>query len=327
MDKTIFLALAITMTAGAWGQSADTVVVSLGKASQVVLTVGDKSDIETLRYYDFQGLFRDILNRIERGDTALASSPVESDTNYESEQDNEHWEGEDDDERDEHERWTHHRSVGNTWHTANFDLGINNYLTGEDQFPDRDVNHSVRPWGSWYVGINSLQRTRAARNFFIEWGLGISWYNFKFANDRTLLSTSPETVIFTEDDVNTDYDYLRSKLRVTYLNFSLVPILDFGDHGRRPRIWDSYGSKFRIGVGPYVGYRIGSKSKISYIDEEGERRREKTRDSFYLNDLRYGARLQLGFRATDFFVNYDMNELFKAGRGPQLNAVSFGIIF
>jgi hypothetical protein len=91
-------------------------------------------------------------------------------------------------------------------------------------------------------------------------------------------------------------------------------------------MWDGYGNSFRIGAGPYVGYRIASRSKLVY-SEDGDVEKEKDRDSFYLNNLRYGARLQLGFRSTDLFFNYDLNELFVEGKGPKLNAFSFGIIF
>ena len=46
-----------------------------------------------------------------------------------------------------------------------------------------------------------------------------------------------------------------------------------------------------------------------------------------MNNLRYGLRLQFGFRDTDFFFNYDLNELFSAGKGPKVNAFSFGVSF
>jgi len=75
-----------------------------------------------------------------------------------------------------------------------------------------------------------------------------------------------------------------------------------------------------------VGYRIASKTKLVY-EENGEREKEKDRDNFYLNNLRYGLRIQIGVRSTDLFVNYDMNELFAKDKGPKLNAVSFGLIF
>jgi len=37
-------------------------------------------------------------------------------------------------------------------------------------------------------------------------------------------------------------------------------------------------------------------------------------------------RFQMGYRGIDFYANYDLNELFVEGRGPQLNAFSFGFV-
>ncbi len=52
----------------------------------------------------------------------------------------------------------------------------------------------------------------------------------------------------------------------------------------------------------------------------------KTRFIYYLNNLRYGARLQIGFRGVDLFANYDLNDLFSVKKAPELHAVSFGIV-
>jgi hypothetical protein len=344
-------------------EKADTVIVPLAKTSKVVFTIEDRSDLEILKHYNFQDLFQDIIRKLESTDTVTTT---EEETIASRNEDSEDWrseesssdnsEGSDDGEaedenRDAEERyrarhgdydndrndndddendWREYRNYrrgrsGRTWQSTNMDFGINNFLASDGQLPDENELYAVRPWGSWYVGINSTQRTRLSRNFFMEWGLGVSWYNFKFENDNVLISKDADQVLFTEQ-TNVDYDYIKSKLRVTYLNVSLVPLLDFGDHSRKPRVWDGYGNSFRIGVGPYAGYRIGAKSKNVFQDD-GDRMKDKNRDSFYLNDLRYGLRLQLGFRSTDFFVNYDVNELFKTDRGPKLNAVSFGVIF
>jgi hypothetical protein len=34
----------------------------------------------------------------------------------------------------------------------------------------------------------------------------------------------------------------------------------------------------------------------------------------------------MSVRSLDVFFNYDLNDLFNEGRGPELNAFSFGII-
>jgi len=318
----------------AMGQKkADTVIVSLAKTSKVVFTIQDRSDLEILRHYNFQDLFNDIFKRLESADTikidSVADEPLAREdwsmpeSEIESEPSGDGERIDDDEEKESTEKSRRRSGIGRTWQSTNLDLGTNNYLT-DGKFPDGSTAHTVRPWGSWYVGITSTQRTRLGKNFFLEWGLGASWYNFKFEDDNIILEKN-EDIEFVSDARN--LDYVKSKLSVTYINISLVPLLDFGDHGRKPRLWDGYGSEFRIGIGPYAGYRIGSRSKLVYEAEDGDREKEKNKDSFYLNNLRYGARLQFGFRSTDFFLNYDFNDLFVSGRGPQLNAVSFGVIF
>ena len=212
-----------------------------------------------------------------------------------------------------------------TSHSISFDLGTNNLLS-DGKFPDSNNDlYTVKPFGSWYVGINSVQRTRIANKLFLEWGVGVSWYNFKFENDRTIISKDNTGVIFSTD--TRDLDYKKSKLTASYVNASFIPVVDFGGNRRKPMLFDSRGSNsFRIGAGPYIGYRIDSYTKQVY-DENNDKKRERNHDSFFLDNIRYGGRLQIGFQDVDFFFNYDMNELFTAGKGPALNAFSFGVTF
>jgi hypothetical protein len=329
-------------------QKGDTVVVPLARTSQIIFTIKDRSDLEILKHYNFQDMFQDILKRLEAADTTRNDTTENTNNeiaqNEETENEKEEdWstpsDRDDDDERndersddddDEYDaEWeakiqNRHQRVGKTWQSSNFDFGTNNYISDGD-FPDADnALYSVRPWGSWYIAFNSTQRTRLARNFFLEWGMGISWYNFKFQKDDVMMVKTDDGVDFVID--TRAVDHIKSKLTATYLNVSLVPLLDLGDYSRKPRVWDGHGSEFRIGIGPYVGYRIGSRSKMVF-KEDHHREKEKQRESFYLSNLRYGARFQIGFRSTDFFINYDINELFTEGKGPKLNAVSFGVIF
>jgi hypothetical protein len=338
--RNLFTIIGITLVLPVAAQQTkkDTVKIPLGKSSQILLTIGDRSDLETLKHYDFQGLFADVLSKLEHPEgikndtiplgkndstasdtTAVANTTETSDVYYRSH---------DDDNEEDDDDWEFHssrRRWGRTWQSFNFDLGTNNYLDG-GRFPDRDnAAYAVRPWGSWYIAINSTQRSRLGRNFFLEWAAGVSWYTFKFQNSNTVITRDDTGLQFIEDNTGTKA-YSKSKLGITFINASLVPVLDFGDHSRKPRMWNGTHSALRIGLGPYVGYRISSLSKVVY-KEDGDREKDKDRGNFYLNNLRYGARLQLGFRSTDFFFNYDLNELFASGKGPRLNAFSFGVIF
>jgi hypothetical protein len=342
--RIISLALGITLGIAARGQQKnDTVIVSLAKTSKVIFTIQDRSDLEILKHYNFQELFQDILLKVEsRGKTepvdtttapVVTTEPEPSprgetkEEDWTSQRSEEHRSDDDNDKDDDdwQQKVEHRRSrIGGTWQSFNFDLGTNNYLE-KGKFPDNNnALYSVRPWGSWYVGASSIQRTRIGKNFFLEWGLGLSWYNFKFQNDATMIVKDDVGLQFVEDSRNVNHE--KSKLTANYINASVIPVWDFGGHNRKPRIWDGYNTAFRIGFGPYIAYRLLSRSKLVYTEGD-HREKEKVKDSFYLNNFRYGVRLQLGFRGTDLFFNYDINELFASNKGPSLNAFSFGVIF
>jgi hypothetical protein len=306
-------------------QKPDTVIVELANSSRLIFTIKDRKDLPILRQYDFQALFTDILNKID--DRPLLTAP---DTARAEEKETESvreivtW---DDDETDDD--WYSNRSSRysrRTKHSMNFDLGLNNYLS-DGKFPDNnDELYAVRPWGSWYFGINSIQHTHVGGKLYIEWGMGIHWYSFKYERDNILMTKTEDGVVFTED-AQPNVSYVKSKLSASYLNASLIPVLDFGGRGKKARFWDSNGSTFRIGIGPYAAYRIDSHSKLVYTDDNREK--DKNNSNFYLNNFRYGIRLQLGIRSTDLFVNYDLSELYSTDKAanPKLNAFSFGLMF
>jgi hypothetical protein len=339
MKKILFIGIIFSTITAKAQEPSDTVIVELAKTSRVIFTIKDRSDLQILKHYDFQQLFEDVLSKLENSDTTgLAgrdstqsqeqiATAKDSDTDDWWEQGDSSTDDDDDDDDWDNDRdWRDHfhgNRWGRTWQSFNFDLGTNNYLA-DGKFPDSDnALYSVRPWGSWYFAASSIQRTRLASKLFIEWGVGLSWYTFKFQNDNVKIVKDDAGIQFLED--MRDVNFKKSKLSASFVQASLVPIVDFGGHSRKGRFWDGYNSSFRIGLGPYVGYRISSHSKLVYKDDNLEK--EKDNDSFYLNNFRYGLRLQLGYRSTDLFFNYDLNELFAEGKGPKLNAFSFGVVF
>lgn len=333
--------LLLTASAVSFAQPADTIVVRVGKESKVIFSIKDKQDLETLKHYNFQALMDDMLKKLEQRDTnsiTKSSSEYLKDTTQQTVltptpedtwiRDNNR---RDDDWADAYsrERQRKDRNSRKMYHSFNIDLGMNNYLEN-GSFPDGSSElYTVKPWGSWYVGLTSTLRTKVTGKFFIEWGAGVSWYNFKFSNFKTNITRDDNGVIFFENP-RTDVDFTKSKLTVCYLNLSMVPMFDFGGYSRKPMVFngdrlnfDRRGS-FRFGIGPYVGYRLDSYTKQVWR-ENGDKRKAHYHDNYFLNNVRYGLRAQIGFRDTDIFFNYDMNELFIENRGPRLNAFSFGI--
>jgi hypothetical protein len=220
----------------------------------------------------------------------------------------------------------------NSSHVFNLELGFNNYLES-GSFPDAEgADYSVKPWGSWYFAVNSTHHFWVQGPLFLQWGKSISWYNFKFNDAGVRIRQTPEGTRFEADDRS--LNEVKSKLTASYLNMNLIPMFDFS---QRRRLIKSYSYEsfnitkyktrgFRIGLGPYLGYRIGSHSKFVYKEGSFDREKEKERKSFNLSPWRYGLRLQGGYKAVDFFFDYDLNPLFREDRGPNLNAFSFGIL-
>ncbi|QYH39430.1 MULTISPECIES: hypothetical protein [unclassified Algoriphagus] len=186
----------------------------------------------------------------------------------------------------------------------NIDLGINVW-TPSDDLP------ATKAWGSWNVGLNWVGDWKAAKNFHLKTGIGVSWYNYKLENRNLIIEKSPNGIEFNEftNGVGT-----KSKLSASYANLSLVPTLMTSNQ------------KVRIGLGGYAGLRIGGRGKFVYEDNDGDKNKIFEKSNLYANNLRYGARAEIGIGDFDLYFNYDLNSFFEEGRGPETNAISFGII-
>ena len=351
-----FVTTILLLAAGhLFAQESDSLIINVGK-SQLIIVVNDPADLDKLAEYDLNAILNQLKLKLTEdsvmvtsdnqvvSDTTIAITSTNSNDNEDwrtrrddswRDRDNDRWRNRDSDrwrDRDSRERDTVRRPYSRRFrHLINFDLGTNNYLSN-GEFPDNDnALYAVRPWGSWYFGINSIYQVRLPGRFYLEIGPGISWYNFKFQEDRTRIIDVNGVTTFIEDP-DAANDYKKSKLTASFINASLVPMYQFGRERRRRSVgsWNNWSDinitpssgGFRIGVGGYAGYRLGSHSKVKF---QGGKK-DKDRDDFNLTNFRYGVRAQIGFKGTDLFFNYDLNELFRDGRGPELNAFSFGIV-
>ena len=211
------------------------------------------------------------------------------------------------------------------------DIGMNNYLENGD-FPDANAEpYAVRPWGSWYVGLGWTRANYVSSSFLLEWGGNFTWYNFKLEDDDILITKGPEMVEF--NPLPSEIDGQKSKLTASYFNVYFVPMFDLSGNKRKVKSLESGSIRIenykkrgvKVGIGVYGGYRLGSHSKIKF-EENGSTDKDKEHNSFFLQNWRYGVRARVGIRSLDLFFNYDLNDLFAEGRGPELNAFSFGII-
>ena len=173
----------------------------------------------------------------------------------------------------------------------------------------------VKPWGSWFVSLQSVGTWKASRNFHLRSTLGVSWYNFKFEDPGIVAVKTPEGLDFVnyQDVIDVaDADPTKSKISASYATLTVIPTVRTNN------------GNFRFGAGGYAGYRLGGRGKFVY-EVDGDKRKDFTKSNMYVDNFRYGVRSEIGIGDVTLFFNYDLNELFQPDKGPELQAMSFGI--
>jgi len=194
------------------------------------------------------------------------------------------------------------------------DLGVNNFLQ-KGKLPTSDLPYATKGWGSWNVGLNWMGSQRLSDSWRWNFGLAFQWYNFKFENRDFQAVRGQDQISFVE---RTDVTGVKSKLSASYLTAMTLLEVNLGKNK---------GKGLTLAAGPYIGYRLGGRSKFVY-EESGRSldQTEKINTGLYLENLRYGVRGELGIgKNVTFFSTYDLNELFQEGKGPALNPITFGI--
>ncbi|SDE73479.1 hypothetical protein SAMN04487996_106340 [Dyadobacter soli] len=213
----------------------------------------------------------------------------------------------------------HRRSWGGSSPRKGFNiaLGLNTYGTNETTAGFNKSDYDLKPFGSRYVSLGYVASANVVRGkdarLTLDFGVDFSWYNMMYDGNNTIIKTD-DAVEFVPvvDDNKQEVEVRKSKLVVPYVNLSIMPTLSFS------RSFISY-----ISAGAYGGYRLGSYTKVRKV---GTKDVDHDRRNFYIEDLRYGLAAEIGIRNfPDFFVNYDLNNLFEANRGPSVRMLSFGV--
>lgn len=199
------------------------------------------------------------------------------------------------------------------------DLGLNALVNKKDYAPGGVPQpYDLRTWGSRYVALrwNFWARTGKNSPLYFRLGPEVAFNNYMLDGNRYFAANSAanRTDIVTEPGDQRNFE--KSKLAVTTLNIPVGFTLKFRDK--------DHDELFRIGAGGFAGYRIGAHTKLKY-EQGGRTHKDKDRGSYNLEDFQYGLTGNLGVKGFDLFVKYNMNDLFKADRGPKAQTVSFGI--
>ncbi|RYU83293.1 outer membrane beta-barrel protein [Hymenobacter persicinus] len=192
------------------------------------------------------------------------------------------------------------------------DLGLN-ALTNVST-PAGQLSPELKPIGSRYISLNwhyDIRLGAKGSPLYLRTGPELAFNNYMLDNNTRFDNSTGTTRIVS----STDRSLEKSKLAVTTINLPLMAMLNFQNKKGH--------DAFRLGAGGYVGYRVGSHTKIKY-NEGGRDHKDKDKGGYNLEDFQYGLQGTIGVRGIDLFVKYGMSDLFKNNRGPQAQTLSFG---
>ena len=201
-----------------------------------------------------------------------------------------------------------------------FDLGLNAFANQKPYYTagpgPQAENLDLRTEGSRYInlGLNWNARLGGKHSpLHLTVGPEFSFYNFMLSGNNKWVNTNGRTDVVHE---TSGRQFQKSKLATSTITVPLSLRLQLHD--------SHYRSTFVLSAGGFVGYRIKSWTKLKYTNE-GTTYKDKEDGSYNMENLLYGLQATIGYRDLEFFGKYNLNPLFKAGAGPEMQAVSFGV--
>ncbi|WP_340065595.1 hypothetical protein [Ascidiimonas aurantiaca] len=199
-------------------------------------------------------------------------------------------------------------------------LGFNNVIQEEQSLNDSEY----RLAGSRFFEIGWAWRTWVFKNSdFVRFRYGVSLHinNLKPTGNRFFVDNNGETVL---QEFPEQLD--KSKLRFTNLVFPVH--FEFGPSRKIQRddyVRYSIRRKFKIGIGGYAGFNIGTKQKLKY-NLDGERIKEEMRGDFNTNNFVYGLSSYISWGTVGLYAKYDLSPIFNDNQPEQRN-ISLGVRF
>ncbi|PKQ46486.1 hypothetical protein [Confluentibacter flavum] len=206
--------------------------------------------------------------------------------------------------------------------TSDFVLafGFNNAIIEGESLDDSPYKFG----GSRFFEIGTAWKTRVFDNsnfMRLKYGVSLQINGLKPTDNYHFVQQGNQTVL-----ENFPYELKKVKLSVSNLVFPVH--LEFGPSKKIEK--DNYmrystSNKFKIGLGGYGGFNIGTRQKLKY-EIDGERTKEKQKRGFNTTNLVYGVSGYIAFDDTALYVKYDLSPIFN-DQAIKQNNISIGVRF
>jgi len=201
-----------------------------------------------------------------------------------------------------------------------FAIGFNNAIIEGEKLDDSPYKLG----GSGFVELGWNWKTRLFKNsnfVRIKYGFSFMWNKLDIKDNKYFVNNEGEITL--EDF---PYNLNKAKFRTTNLVFPVY--FEFGPlrkFERKTHIRYINNNKFKIGIGGYAGFNIGTMQKLKY-KKDGKNVKDKLKGGYNTNDFVYGLGGYIGFGDTSLYIKYDLSPIFK-DQVIEQNNISIGLRF
>lgn len=199
-------------------------------------------------------------------------------------------------------------------------VGLNNAIIDGQSLDDSPYKIG----GSRFFEFGWQWRTRVFKNsnwLRFNYGLSFQFNGLKPDDNQYFVQNGNQTELEVFD-VELDKAKLRMDNLVFPVHFELGPSRYYKTE---EKIRYSINNQFRVGIGGYGGFNIGTRQKLKY-NRNGEEIKDKLKRDYNTSDLIYGLSAYIGFDDTLLYVKYDLNPIFQDAAVEQRN-ISLGLRF
>lgn len=200
-------------------------------------------------------------------------------------------------------------------HLGGIEIGYNNFTSGKWLSNETPVE-------GW-LDLNTAKSTSFniifppvslgfTRHFGLVTALGVNFNNYRFDGNNSIVVNGEGIVTpsYPADPIRFD----KSKLATVY---GILPVM------LEVQIPVSYSSTINLGAGVTGAVKLGSHTKVVYHDDG--KQKDKNRDDFNLNVLRYGVTARAGYEMVQVYGTCWLSPMFEKGRGPELYPFEIGL--
>lgn len=206
-------------------------------------------------------------------------------------------------------------------HWSGFEMGINGFVDKNRSISLADELNwlDLRQTRSWNFNFNFMQYSMGfgSDKVGLVTGMGLEFNNYLFSNPISLQMADGVTSV-DSSYIKADYRVGKTKLSTTSLILPLLLEFQIPAEKNNRRIY--------ISAGVIGGVRLGSRTKVVFYDNDGDKRKNKNRNDFNIATFRYGLTARVGYRAIRLYANYYPTQLFEKGKGPEVYPFAIGLV-